>query len=103
MDRQPRKGDHLYYTGPYDVSIVEGYQPGVVVRVSRAKELVTVRLDGPDDLYADWQFDEVELVGTPPPPGSNERVDTMAELRAEWDEVASIVEEVLGRDLRNPV
>lgn len=58
MIRKPRKGDRLIYTGEYDPSVTTRYQPGTVVAFRNYGTTVTVRLDGPEDLYADWPINE---------------------------------------------
>jgi len=60
--RKPRKGDHIRYTGTYDPACTSEYPPGVVVAFRHYGQTVTVRLDGDEDLYADWPIDEVEPV-----------------------------------------
>lgn len=55
----------LKYTGGYapGVPVTAHYGPGTVVRVSRSRGKVTVRLDTPDELYADWPLDQVAEIG----------------------------------------
>lgn len=53
--------DRLIYTGPYAPEVADPYPPGVVVRFFKNRfhgPSVTVRLDGDEDLYADWPISE---------------------------------------------
>lgn len=66
-----KKGDRLRYVGDYAPEVVASgneYPPGTVVAFRNNRfhgRSVTVRLDGPDDLYADWPISMVEPVRTP--------------------------------------
>lgn len=50
------KGDRLRYAGPYALGVQAAakYPPGTVVGFRQNGNIVTVRLDGEPDHYADW-------------------------------------------------
>lgn len=64
MQRKPKKGDRLIYTGPYAPEVACGYPPGTVVGFRNYGQKVIVLLDKSEgeveDLYADWPVDEVK-------------------------------------------